>query len=106
MPKLQYPNPNKPFKLFTDTSKHNNSGILHQEETSGKPGAEANLIPIAYFSGSFGSTQQLWNTTQKECYVVYQSIKKFAFYLAGFKCTLYCDHKPLVLFFTTGIRRM
>ena len=49
MPRLQYPNPNKPFKLFTDASKHSYSGILHQEETSDWPGAEVNLIPIAYF---------------------------------------------------------
>ena len=52
-------------------SKHSYLGILHQEETSGKPGAEANLIPIACFPGSFSQTQQLWNTTQKECYVVH-----------------------------------
>ena len=48
MPTLQYPNPNKPFMLFADASKHNYSGILHQEETSNQPGAEVNLIPIAY----------------------------------------------------------
>ena len=29
MPTLQYPNPNKPFMLFTDASKHSYSGILH-----------------------------------------------------------------------------
>ena len=71
MPTLQYPNLNKPIKLFTDASKHSYSDILHQEETSKTPNAEANLIPIAYISGSIGRTQQLWNTTQKECYVVY-----------------------------------
>ena len=70
IPMLQYPNPKRPFKLFTNTSKQSYLGILHQEETSSKPGAVANLIPIAYFSGSFGRTQQLWNTTQKECYAV------------------------------------
>ena len=32
MPALQYPNPNKPFKLFTDASKHSYSRILHQEK--------------------------------------------------------------------------
>ena len=32
-PRLQYPNPNKQFMLFTDASKHSYSGILHQEET-------------------------------------------------------------------------
>ena len=103
MPKLQYSNPNKPFMLFRDASKHSYLGILHQEETPHHPGAEVDLIPIAYFLGSFGRTQQLWNTTQKECYAVYRSIQKFAFYLAGTKCTLYCDHKPLAPFFTTGM---
>ena len=103
MPTLQYPNPNKPFKLFTDVSKHSYSGTLHQEETSKKPNTEANLIPIAYFLGSFSRTQQLWNTMQKECYAIYQSIQKCAFYLAGMECTLYWDHKPLPPFFTTGM---
>ena len=28
---------------------------------------------------------------------------KIAFYLMGANCTLYCDHKPLALFFTTGM---
>ena len=32
VPRLQYPNPNKPFMLFTDVSKHSFSGILHQED--------------------------------------------------------------------------
>ena len=103
MPKLQYSNPNKPFMLFTGASQHSYSGILHQDKTSHHLGAEVSLIPIAYFSGSFRRTQQLWNTTQKECYAVYRSIQKFAFYLAGMKCTLSCDHKPLAPFFTTGM---
>ena len=100
---MQYPNPNKPFKLFTDASEHSYSGILHQEQTSKQPNAEANLIPIAYFSGSFSRTQQLWNTMEKECYVVYWSTPNFAFYLTGIECILYCDHKPLAPFFTTGM---
>ena len=29
--------------------------------------------------------------------------KKFLFYSAGTKCTLYCDHKPLTPFITTGM---
>ena len=61
-----------------------------------------NLDSIAYFSGSFSKTQ-LWNTTHKECYTVYRLIQKFSFYLAGIKCTLYCDHKSLAPFFTTGM---
>ena len=89
--------------LFTNASKHSYSGILHQEETPHHLSAEINLIPISYFSDLFGRTQQLWNTTQKEGYTVYRSIQKSAFYLTGTKCTLYCDHKLLAPFFTTGM---
>ena len=37
---------------------------------------------------------------QKECYVVYKSVQKFAFYLTGTGCTLYCNHKLLTPFFS------
>ena len=49
MPRIQYSNPNKPFKLFIDASKHSYLGILHQEEVSDQPNAKLNLVPIAYF---------------------------------------------------------
>ena len=59
MPRLQYPNPNKPFKLFMDASKHSYLGILNQEEVSNQPKAEPNLVPIVYFFGSFSKTSLL-----------------------------------------------
>ena len=49
MPVLQYPNPNKPFQLFTDMSKHSSSGILHQEKEGQPNEGEPELIPITYF---------------------------------------------------------
>ena len=103
MPALQYPNPNKPFQLFTDASKHNYSGILHLEKEGQPNTGEPELIPTAYFSGTFNKTQQLWNNTQKECYPAYKSVQKFFFYLTGIDCTLYCNHKPLTPFFMTGM---
>ena len=100
---LQFPNQYKPFQLFTDTSKHKHSRILHQKK-EGQPNVdEPVLIPIMFFSGDFNKLQQLWNSAQKECYAIYKSVKNFAFYLTGTDCTLYCNHKPLTLFFATGI---
>ena len=49
MPILQYPNPNKAFKLFTNASKHSYSSILHQEEVPNEANVVPNLVPIAYF---------------------------------------------------------
>ena len=102
MPSLEYPDPNKSFKLFTDASNYSYSGILHQAQHD----EPDKLVPIAYFSGSFNWTQQLWNITQKECYTVYRSINKFSFYLTGTECILYCDHKPLAQFLMTGMKTM
>ena len=100
---LKSPNPNKPFKLFTDASKDSYSVILHQEKEGQGDTDDLELIPIAYFSGTFNKTQQLWNTRQKQWYAVYRSVQKCAFYLTGTDCTLYCNHKPLKPFFTTGM---
>ena len=74
MPRLQYPNPYKPLKLFTDTSKHSYSGILYQEEVSDWPNVEPNLVRIVYFSSSFSNTQQLWTLPKG---TVTQSISQF-----------------------------
>ena len=79
MAALQYPNPNKPFKLFTDASKHSYLRILHQEREGQAATDEPELIPIVYFSGAFTKTPQLWHTTQKKCYAVHKSVQKFAF---------------------------
>ena len=78
-PTLQYPDPNKPFELFTDASHYCYSGILHQARREDPE----QLIPIAYFSGCFNPAQQNYNVMMKEAYVAYQSIKKFQFYLRG-----------------------
>ena len=51
IPALQYPNPSKPFKLFTDLSKYSYSRILHQEKEGQTDVEEPELILIAYFSG-------------------------------------------------------
>ena len=65
MPALQFPNPNKPFQLFTDMSKYSYSRILHQKKEEHPSADDPVLIPIAYFSGTFNKMQQLQNTTQK-----------------------------------------
>ena len=97
---LQFPDPNKPFKLLTDTSNCSYSGILHQAQDE----ESAQLILIAYFSGSCNHTQQPWNITQKNDVLCIGSINKFSFYLTGAEYTLYCDHKPLTPFLTTGLK--
>ena len=61
------------------------------------------LIPIAYFSGSFGRTQATleYNTERMLCSL--QIHTKAFIFQTGAECTLYCDHKPLAPFLTTGM---
>ena len=59
MPSLQYPDPNKPFKCFTDASNYSYSGILHQAQDE----EPSQLIPIAYFFRKFQP-----NTATLECH--------------------------------------
>ena len=75
MPSLQYPNPNTPFQLFTDTSKHSYSRILHQEK-EGQPNAgKPELILITYFSGTFNKKHNNFGTLHRRN--VMQSINRF-----------------------------
>ena len=53
--RLQYPNLNKIFKLFTDVSKQSYSGVLHQEEVPNKVNTAPKLVSITYFLSSFSN---------------------------------------------------
>ena len=52
MPALQFSHPNKPFQLFSDTSEHSYSRILHQKKEGQLNEDEPVFIPIVYFSGT------------------------------------------------------
>ena len=86
-PILQYPNTQKPYTKFNDTSHYTYSGILSQ--TVDGP---HDLGSIAYTPGSISDMKQRWPDTKKE---VYQSILKFDLYLRGAEWILHCNHKPL-----------
>ena len=71
-PILQYPNIQKPYTQFTDTSHYVYSGVL--TKTVNGPD---NFRPIVYTSGSFSDMQQRWSATEKEAFAVYQSAVMF-----------------------------
>ena len=62
-PFLQYPNIEKPYTLFSDSSHYAYSGVL----TQAVDGPD-DLRPIAYTSASFSDTQQKWSATEKETF--------------------------------------
>ena len=57
---LQFPNPNKPYILFTDASNNAYSGILCLPTNS-----DQDIRPVTYFSGTFTAQSRIWCTTEK-----------------------------------------
>ena len=75
-PILKFPDPQKPYVLFTDASKYTWAGVLMQpytEETGGK--TVATHHPVTYVSGLFRGSQLDWAALTKEAYALYMSEK-------------------------------
>ena len=98
-PVLKYPDPSKPYTLFTDASKYAWACVLTQEyehEFDGK--VRKILHPITYISGLFKGSQVNWATLTKEAYAIHMSVKKLSYYLQDADITLRSDHLPLKKF--------
>ena len=58
---LQFPDPNKSYVLYTDTSNNMYSGILCQHV-----GSDQDISLVAYFSGTFTAQNKSWCGTEKK----------------------------------------
>ena len=98
-PILVYPDPSKPYVLFTDASKYVWSCVLTQEYTHDIEGKTVKILhPISYQSGLFKGSQLNWACLTKEAYAIYMSIKKLDYYLVDADIILRSDHLPLKKF--------
>ena len=98
-PILKFPDPQKPYVLFTDASKYAWAGVLTQpytKETKGK--TVTTHHPVTNVSGLFRWSQLNWAGLTKEAYVIYMSVKKLSFYLTDAEITLRSDHLLLKCF--------
>ena len=81
-PILVYPDPSKPYMLFTDASKYAWSCVLTQEYVYEINGKEKKVLhPITYMSQLFKGSHLNWASLTKEAYAIYMSIKKLAYYI-------------------------
>ena len=96
---LWFPDPNKPYTLYTDTSKYAWSCVLTQQYTHNIDNKQIVVNhPITYVSGLFKESQLNWVALTKEAYAIYMSIKKLTYYLEDAEITLRSDHLPLKRF--------
>ena len=98
-PILKYPDPSKPYTLFTDASKFAWACVLTQEYEHEFDGKKRKILhPIMYMSGLFKGSQINWATLTKEAYAIYMSVKKLDHYIQDAEVTLRSDHLPLKSF--------
>ena len=98
-PILKYPDPSKPYTLFTDASKFAWACVLTQEYEHEFDGKKRKILhPITYMSGLFKGSQVNWATLTKEAYAIYVSVKKLDHYIQDADVTLRSDHLPLKSF--------
>ena len=98
-PILWFPDPNKPYTLYTDASKYAWSCVLIQQYTYERDGKQVIVNhPITYVCGLFKGSQINWAALTKEAYAIYMSIIKLTYYLEDAEITLRSDHLPLKRF--------
>ena len=85
---IAYPDPTKPYKLFTDSSDYALGAVLVQCVN----GVEK---VIQYVSKKLNPAQRKWAVIEKEAWAVVYALKKLRPYLYGAEFTIYTDHKPL-----------
>ncbi|CAF5185416.1 unnamed protein product, partial [Rotaria magnacalcarata] len=73
---LQYPDSSIPFIVQVDASNYGIGAVLMQNDGKGEQ-------PVAYMSQKLNKQQQNWNATEKECFAVVSSIRKWHHYVAG-----------------------
>ena len=95
-PILKYPDPEKPYTLFTDANKYAWACVLTQAYDHIIEGKERTILhPFIYMSGLFWGSQLNWAALTEEVYAIYVSVKKLSFYLDDADITLRSDHLTL-----------
>ena len=95
-PILWYPDPNREYFLYMDTSGIGWSGVLTQEYSDEK--GRVKFHPICYVSGQFRGSQINWTALTKEAYAIYMAVRCLSFYITDANVSVRSDHLPLKKF--------
>ena len=97
VPLLSYPDPNKPYTLYTDASNSCIGACLTQQcdDEDGILPNVKNEKPIYYLSHKLSRTQCKWSTIEKEAFAIHYSLQKLDYYLHNSRFVIKTDHKPL-----------
>ena len=88
---LHHPDPSAPLTLTTDASDSAVGAVL----------AQADDCPISFFSKKLTDAEKKYSTFDRELLAVFLAIKQFRHILEGRCFTVFTDHKPLCLLYTS-----
>lgn len=88
VPLLVYPDPNKPYVLYTDASDTCIGACLTQE-------CDGDEKPIYYLSHKLSKSQCKWSVVEKEAFAIHFALQKLDYYLHNARFVIRTDHKPL-----------
>lgn len=97
--KLFYPDYSLPWILRVDASSLGIGSVLLQQK-----GDE--LQPIMFQSSKFSTQAQKWSTIEQECYAIYYSVHKLAYYLRCKEFIIETDHRNLVWMSTSQVPKI
>jgi hypothetical protein len=89
-PRLNRPDPEKPYTLHTDWSVHGLGAVLIQLDEEGQERV------VAYASRSNNRAESNYSSYEGECLAVVWAVQHFRAYLWGNSCTVVTDHQPLL----------
>ena len=94
-PILKYPDPHRPYTLFTNARKYAWACVLTQAYDHEQDGKNKTILhPSTYMSGLFRGSQLNWAALTKEVYAIYIYVKKLTYYVEDSEITLHSDHLP------------
>ena len=88
VPLLVYPDSNKPYVLYTDSSDTCIGACLTQE-------CDGDEKPIYYLSHKLSRSQCKWSVVEKEAFAIHFALQKLDNYLHNSQFVIRTDHKPL-----------